>query len=224
MTETNRRFSSNHLAIALAATALGLAAWPYIPGSPSASDIRGPIPAAFETITAERINIVDPDGTLRLAIANQAHQPAVIYRGETYPKRSIEGMAGIIFYEEDGNEAGGIALARLRDSRQSAFIFDYTHQLTDGIGMIKRESEDGSGWKSGFFISDRRPFEPGSVKSSQGVERIWLSNENKTASLVISDHEGRPRIRIAVDDAGEPSIEMFDAAGVPTFSAEHKSD
>ncbi len=209
---------SNYAALAFSLGALAIAAWPYLGGKSSqpreAADL-----ATFKTISAERINIVDPDGTLRIAIANRAFPPDVIYRGEAYPKRSIDDLAGLVFYESDGDETGGIVMARLRDDNQRAFIFDYTHQLTDGIGIIMRESEDGESWKSGFFVSDRRPFEPGTIASSQGVERIWLSNETRDAALVISDPEGRQRIRIGVDASGEPSIQVFDENGTAVFDA-----
>lgn len=175
-------------------------------------------PVSFKTLQAERIDIVDPDGTLRLAIGNRAHPPAAQYRGKVY-ERSIDDFVGMVFYEADGDETGGMGVARLRDNAQRAFIFDYTHQITDGVGMINRESEDGERWEAGFFISDRRPYEEGELTSSQGVERIWLRNDNKDASLVISDPEGRPRIRIGVDENGEPKIQMMDESGAAVFEA-----
>ncbi|GJL94017.1 MAG: hypothetical protein DHS20C05_04220 [Hyphococcus sp.] len=64
------------------------------------------------TRTVERFNVVDRDGTLRLAIANRANAPGVVYRGKTYPKRSIEDLVGMIFYEADSDEAGGLGLAK----------------------------------------------------------------------------------------------------------------
>jgi len=203
----------------MAATALALAAYPHL-GAPPAQALTAAKPdAAFGTVTAQRINIVDPDGTMRMAITNQARPPELIYRGETYPERSIDGLTGIVFYEDDGDETGGIGVARLGDKRQTMFIFDYTHQLTDGIGILKQEKLDGSGWRSGLFLRDRRPFKPGMIENSQGVERVWLSNEDKNASLVISDPQGRPRIRIAVDAKGEPVIEILDEEGNQAFTA-----
>jgi len=168
--------------------------------------------ASFETLDVERINIRDPDNTIRMAIANRAHAPDAVYRGKTY-ERSIDDIVGLIFYEANGNEAGGMVLAKLRDRKQSAFIFDYTHQITDGIGLVKRESEDGESWESGLFLSDRRPYKPGDVTSSQGVERIWLANRDGNAALEISDPEGRPRIRIGVNAEGEPNILVLDEEG-----------
>lgn len=168
--------------------------------------------AAFSTLDVERINIRDPDGTIRIAISNRAHAPDAVYRGKTY-ERSIDDLVGLVFYEANGDEAGGIALANLRDLKQSAFIFDYTHQITDGIGMVKRESEDGESWETGFFLTDRREYKPGDITSSQGVERIWLVNRNGNAALEISDPEGRTRIRIGVDADGQPAIHVLDEEG-----------
>lgn len=175
--------------------------------------------ASFETLTVERINIVDPDGTVRLAIGNRAHPPEARIRGKVY-ERSIDDMIGFVFYEANGDEAGGLALAKLRDNQQTALIFDYTHQITDGVGIIRRESDDGKQWKAGFFVADRRPYQPGDIESSQGVERISLANEDKTAALVISDQEGRPRIRIGVDENNKPMIEMLGEDGEVAFSAD----
>ena len=194
----------------------------YLPRA-EARKADAPAEAHFKKLTVERIDIVDPDGTIRLAIANRAHPPAARVRGKVY-ERSIDDFVGMVFYEADGNETGGIGVARLRDKAQRMFIFDYTRQITDGVGMINRESEDGETWEAGFFISDRRPYEPGDVTSSQGVERIWLKNEDKDASLVISDPEGRPRIRIGVDAAGEPAITMMDENGETVFNADGKTE
>lgn len=181
-------------------------------GQWQANSDNGQQSASFGILDVERINIRDPDGTIRLAISNRAHAPDAKYRGKTY-KRSIDDVIGMIFYEANGDEAGGIALAKLRDRKQSAFIFDYTHQITDGIGLVKRESEDGESWETGLFLSDRRPYAPGDVTSSQGVERIWLANRDGDAALEISDPEGRPRIRIGVDANGEPDIVILDENG-----------
>jgi hypothetical protein len=40
----------------------------------------------FGTITARRINIVEPDGTIRLTISNRADFPGAWNRGKEYPR------------------------------------------------------------------------------------------------------------------------------------------
>lgn len=175
----------------------------------------------FDTLTVQRINVTDPDGKIRVVIANSKRFPDVQLRGKIYPnsQRSIRDTAGLVFFDTQGDEAGGLGFAKLRDEGVANMTFDYTYQPTDGIYVMKRESPDGARWEAGFGISDRRPYKPGVIDSTQGVRRIWLANENQNAQLVISDLQGHPRIRIGVDNTGEPGIEMLDAEGKVIYSA-----
>ena len=171
----------------------------------------------FERITVQVVDVVDPDGTVRMTIGNQTYFPPIRYRDKEY-ERSIDESIGLIFFEADGDEAGGLLQAQLGDKNQSALILDFTHQLTDGIGLIKQESADGEEWRAGLFISDRRAFEPGEITSSQGVERILLSTSNNTAELVISDPDGTPRIKIGVDHDSSPYVQILDPSGAVVSS------
>lgn len=178
-------------------------------------------PERFDTLTVQRINVVDPDGRIRLVLANSTLFPDVKYRGKTYPnsQRSVHDTAGLVFFDSKGEETGGLLLARLRDESLGNVTFDFTHQPTDGIYIMKRESADGMRWSAGFGISDRRDYEPGDIHSTQGVRRIWLANENQNAELVISDPQGRPRIRIGVGPSGDPRFEMLDQHGKAMYQA-----
>lgn len=173
--------------------------------------------ASFDTITVQRINVADADGTTRLVIANSARLPGAIIHGKEYP-RSINDAAGVLFLDTKGEETGGLALSKLRDNNVATLTFDYTYQLTDGIRIWKQESVDGAKWRAAFDIFDRRPY-TGAVESSQGVQRIALADENQKAELVISDPEGRPRIRIGVDKGGQPSIVMLNPEGKEIYRA-----
>jgi hypothetical protein len=150
-------------------------------------------------------------------IANSARLPGAIVHGKEYP-RSINDAAGVLFLDMKGEETGGIAMSKLRDNNVATMTFDYTHQLTDGIRIWKQESVDGANWRAAFDIFDRQPY-TGALESSQGVQRIALADENQKAELVISDTEGRPRIRIGVDKGGEPSIVMLSPEGKEIYRA-----
>ncbi|MCD9033908.1 hypothetical protein LDO32_19550 [Luteimonas sp. Y-2-2-4F] len=164
-------------------------------------------------LTVERINIVDRDGTTRLVIANAERFPDPVVRGKTL-ERSIRTTAGIVFYGTDGVETGGLAsMTGPRGHRMAGNILDFTHQPTDGIGMMKMESPDGASWMAGLTIADRLPYVPGEVTTSEGVSRIVLANSNRNASLEIADTAGKPRIRIGVDAQDVPRIEVLDAEG-----------
>jgi hypothetical protein len=41
----------------------------------------GTTDAKFDTITVQRINVVEPNGTLRLVVSNNRHVPGIIVKG-----------------------------------------------------------------------------------------------------------------------------------------------
>jgi hypothetical protein len=216
-TGSSQRLTQLLLAI-LSVGVWGLLLKPYLPVVAAAAKSSSAAPtASFDTITVQRINVTDADGTTRLVIANSARLPGAIIHGKEYP-RSINDAAGVLFLDTKGEETGGIALSKLRDDNVATLTFDYTHQLTDGIRIWKQESIDGEKWRAAFDIFDRRPY-TGAVESSQGVPRIALADENQKAELVISDPEGRPRIRIGVDKGGDPSIVMLNPEGKEIYRA-----
>lgn len=204
--------------VILAAGVWGLLLRPYLPiRAAAAQSSMAARSTTYDTLTVQRINVVDPDGKMRLIIANSARMPGAIRHGKTYP-RSIDNAAGLIFLDTRGEETGGVATARLGDNDVTGFIFDCTYQGTDCIRMWKQESIDGERLRESFDIFDRRPY-TGTIESTQGVQRITLSDENRNAQLLISDPQGRPRIRIAVDKTGDPSIVMLSPDGKEVYRA-----
>jgi hypothetical protein len=196
----------------------GLLVKPYLPLPAAEAKTTSPrAPATFDTLTAQRINIVDTSGNVRLVIANSARFPDVELRGKVY-KRSIHDAAGLVFYDVNGQETGGLVLTKLRDEDVANMTFDYTYQLTDGVRIIKQESPGGAHWHAGFEVFDRQPYEPAN-ESSQGVQRIALLDEDHNAQLVISDVQGHPRIRIGVDATGKPAITMLNSDGKEVYRA-----
>lgn len=202
---------------------LGIGVWglllrPYLPiATGAARSTATSRSATYDTLNVQRINVVDPDGKMRLIIANSARLPGAIRGDKTYP-RSIDHAAGLIVLDTRGNETGGLATARLGADDMTAFIFDCTYQLTDCIRVFKQESSDGTRLRKSFDIFERRPY-TGRVESSQGVQRVMLGDEDQNAQLLISDPQGRPRIRIGVDKTGEPSIVMLNRDGKEVYRA-----
>lgn len=178
-----------------------------------AADAPKAAPTQFGEINVERINIVDRNGAKRMVISNADAFPDPVVRGKVYP-RSIKTTAGLIMYDVDGNEAGGLVTAKTANGASMvATIHDYGHQPTDGIGMVKFENADGKGYSAGFAIADRLPYEPGEIKTSGGVSRIWLANESQHAKLEFNGTDGKPRLRIGVTADNQPHFEVLDADG-----------
>ena len=103
----------------------------------------------FEEIDVERINIIAPDGTPRLVISNAERAPDVIINGKTY-HRSGSNEAGMIFYNEEGSENGGVGFSgRTRDGHTSAnagFMFDqYGQDQTVGLTYDEQDGRRSAG-------------------------------------------------------------------------------
>jgi hypothetical protein len=89
------------------------------------ADFHGP---TFDTITVQRINVVEPDGTLRMVLSNNSRIPAIVMHGKEYPdfsgrKRST--AAGILFYDAEGSESGGLTFGGRKDSQGAITRFGH---------------------------------------------------------------------------------------------------
>src|SRR6059036_1754830 len=65
-------------------------------------------PQNLGEITVERINIVDANGTLRMVIANKDRMHPGVMDGKVLQRPRP--YAGLIFFNDQGNEAGGLIL------------------------------------------------------------------------------------------------------------------
>src|SRR4029453_9682192 len=61
---------------------------------------------AFNEVDVQRINIVEPDGTVRMIISDPARAPGAIFKGKEYPHPDGRKVAGMIFYNDEGTESG----------------------------------------------------------------------------------------------------------------------
>jgi hypothetical protein len=103
----------------------------------------------FTEIDVERINVIAPNGKPRLVISNAERAPDAIIDGKTY-HRSGSNQAGMIFYNEEGSENGGMGFGgRTRDGHVSAnagLLFDqYGQDQTIGITYEERDGRRTAG-------------------------------------------------------------------------------
>ena len=103
----------------------------------------------FAEIDVERINVIAPNGTPRLVLSNAERAPDVIINGKTY-HRSGSNEAGMIFYNEEGSENGGMGFSgRTRDGHVSAsagFMFDqYGQDQTVGLTYNEQDGRRSAG-------------------------------------------------------------------------------
>ncbi len=158
-----------------------------------------------QSLTAERIDIKDRSGNNRVVIANTDNIPQPIIKGKTY-KRAYA-PAGMIFYDKNGDERGGLAITDNEETNLNALAFDY--QNADAIGILAQDNKHDNYFRAGLLINDKDL----SGKPGHNINRINLLTENGNASLVMKDNNEIPRIILKVDSLGNPSIEMLDDKG-----------
>jgi hypothetical protein len=103
----------------------------------------------FTEIDVERINVVAPNGEPRLVISNAERAPDVVINGKTY-HRSGSNEAGMIFYNEEGSENGGMGFSGHTESghvsADAGFMFDqYGQDQTVGITYEEQDGHRSAG-------------------------------------------------------------------------------
>jgi len=118
--------------------------------------VRQPQKQKFGEIDVERINIVEPDGKLRMVIANRPRSIGPIYKGKPFGYAGGN-RPGIIFFNDEGTENGGLTLrgARGADGKYEAgthMSFDQFDQ--DQIVTIQYTDNNGTR-RMGLTVADR---------------------------------------------------------------------
>jgi hypothetical protein len=189
-------------------------------------------------ITAERINIVDADGTLRLVISNKDRMHPGIIGGKTIQRQRP--YVGLIFFNDQGDEAGGLTLrGSERDGQRVAsagMMFDQLGQ-DQTIGFDYSEE---SGRRTAAFKVWDRPDAPLSdlveklnaanaiqdqakreaavaqvrAAAPKPAQRVFVGKtRERAATVLLADSEGRNRLSLKVEADGAASIEFLDAEG-----------
>jgi hypothetical protein len=195
--------------------------------------------ARFDTIDVERINVIERNGQVRLVISNKARSPAPMERGQPFGYQPGN-RAGLIFYNEEGTENGGLIYTGQRDSAGNyqavgSLTFDqYEQDQTIALQYIDQNGRR----RSGLAISDypsgitsmqysRRYQRAEELKDSAakadsmkildqlgGRQRLYAGRARNGASLVsLSDPDGKVRLRLSVDTVGAARIEFLNKGG-----------
>ena len=114
----------------------------------------------FGELDVERINVVEPDGTLRMVISNKADFPGIIIKGKETPHPDRK-TAGMLFFNDEGTENGGLISGGSKDKQGKVTSYghlSFDRYEQDQVFTIDAE-EDGSQRTSNcaFSISPTSP-------------------------------------------------------------------
>jgi hypothetical protein len=190
-------------------------------------------------ITVERVNVVDANGTLRMVLAGKDRMHPGVMDGVTIDRPRP--VAGMLFFNDEGDEVGGLTYTGQvtggRGRANAGLMFDQLKQ-DQTIGISYNE---GNGQRSaGFQVWDRsdtvrlselirklnaanklpagteRDAAVAEIRSTAppGPRRIFVGKtQDKAATMVLSDANGKARLTLTVDAAGNPRIEFLDETG-----------
>jgi hypothetical protein len=163
----------------------------------------------FDEIDVHRINVREPDDTLRMVISNHARLPGIIVGGKENP-RVDRPYAGMLFYNDEGTENGGLVFGGRHNANGEvvdagvALSFDRyggNSQFVQLAGV-----QDSKNHIVGLTLSD--------TDTTANRRRVFIGHDKEgVASVSLMDRNGRKRILLQVTPDGTPSISFLDADG-----------
>jgi len=163
----------------------------------------------LDEINVHRINVREPDGTLRLVISNHARLPGVIVRGKESPPRDRP-QAGMLFYNDEGSENGGLIFGGHRDAKgevvDSGVSLSFDRYGANSQFVQLAGVQDSTNHIVGLTVSD--------TDASRSRRRVFVGHDKEgIARVSLMDRDGRTRIVLQVAPDGTPSLSFLDADG-----------
>jgi hypothetical protein len=199
--------------------------------------VGGQREVSMDTLNVQRVNVREPDGTLRLVISSKADFPGIIVKGREIPHNSRRDVAGMIFFNDEGTENGGLIFA---GSKKDGVVnsgghlsFDQYEQdqvvtldqieeagrRTAGLGIFDRP--DRAMDFEGLSKLEAQPDSPAKqaliskleTSGAFGEPRLFIGKSDGNAVLALRDGKGRKRLVLKVEPDGAASIQFLDEAG-----------
>lgn len=205
----------------IAISAIGVLVW-------SALAFSSGGPQQFDEITVHRINIVEPDGTVKMVITNADKFPAGLTKvnGRNLTKDRKK-RSGMLYFNEDGIECGGFIYdgKKNADGHSAGMSLTYDQYDGDQVMQLLTTDEKNAGRRivSGGLVFNDRPVN----ESMQEVSKInaELAELGKTDQVAAQKkyeaYKGQglvgatPRIMLGKSRSENNGLFLFDSNGNP---------
>jgi hypothetical protein len=193
--------------------------------------------ARFTELDVERINIVMPNGRKELVLANRNRLPKPVIDG--HEVESDRNMPGIVFYNAEGDENGGLIFdgALDHDGKPSAGMHFSMDRFGGDQQLALGHYESGGTMETGLNIYDRGlekeygPLYDAYLKAPAGAEKErlkqrWIEaggrqtqrlfvgkTRGESSAVILADANGNPRIMMMVEPDGTPELSFLDESG-----------
>ena len=194
----------------------------------------------FDEITVRRINIVEPDGTIRMVLTNKASAPGAYIKNKEYAHPSRK-SAGLLFFDDEGTEDGGLIYGVSKDAHGNAtdnnVHISFDQYMQDQIFTVDAGREAGKqyslltmGERGDYSIvevleaNERISKLPEEQRKTEWTKfrathpgdstRVMVGRDTDgSAILKLKDAEGHDRIALRVTADGTPEMQFLDAEG-----------
>jgi hypothetical protein len=201
--------------------------------------VQTPRTMTIEQLDVQRINLREPDGTLRLVISNADKSPGIIFKGKEYPHPNRKN-AGMLFYNDEGTENGGLIFGgekTVDGTKRSNGHLSFDAYEQDQT-MALESDQDGANRYTKLMFKDYPDYSIfdemrliDSIKNlpqDQQQARIKAffdqhggpttrmvlgRDRDNSVQLALNDMQGHQRIVMRVAPDGTPSLQMLDSAG-----------
>lgn len=196
----------------------------------------------FDEIDVERINVVETDGKLRMVISNQLRQHPGVMDGITYDERKGKRPPGLMFFNEKGDELGGLVFDGNTGKGQGGSLTFDKFRGDQTIQFIHEEETDES-YFAGLKMSDQnmplnelvnkqKEISKLPTKEAQDsayralreqgllmTERLRIGKDYDKSSIIkMKDAKGKVRIELKVEASGSSKLNFLDEAGKVIYS------
>lgn len=193
----------------------------------------------FDEITVERINIVEPDGKLKMVISNQERQHPGMHDGKVLDSR--ERPPGVLFFNEEQDEIGGLSFHGNKEIGGNSLFLSFDQYKNDQIMHLKQSSNKNGDNQYGLQLWERdKKLTPAVLQKTldsldragyyyqQKMDYLREMNDgnpineprlfigkkyNRETGLFIQDKSGVDRLRFYIDSDNSPKIEVLDEKG-----------
>lgn len=175
----------------------------------------------LDEITIKKMNLVGEDGGLRMVISNETRQHPGRIKGVDLPKR--DRPAGIIFFNNQGDECGGIIanVSKEKQATNSGMSFTMDNYHDDQVVQILNDEtyENGKAEiQRGLFINE---YPMGTdlisrIAKFEETEKIKDPKEKKEKMDALREKEGsKRRLFVGRKSNNDTGIFLYDSKGQP---------
>jgi len=193
-----------------------------------------------KNLRAEKIEIVEPDGTVKLSLFNKENLPPAVIDGKKLSRQGGD-ESGLMFYNTEGEECGGLIFSgKGKDGsgqNELSMTFDkYKQDQVLQLSYIQRQNGEHT---KGLTVFERPEFSISkamlamdSIRSHvkdtaaqrsmlnklkdegfYGRTRMFTGQQGQRTGVFVRDKKGKIRLEMIVNEKNEPEILFYNEKG-----------